>query len=54
MKVNEAFKLRVYELCKVQGISFTKLCKNIKLKRNRVFVENRGLNIVVLKKICDG
>ena len=54
MKVHEAFKLRLFEICKSQKISFTKLCKNCKINRNKVFVEGRGVNIGILKKVCEG
>lgn len=52
MKVNQAFKQRIFELCKLNNISFSMLCKNCKINKNRLFIKNRGLNIKILKKIC--
>ena len=54
MKIHEAFKVRLYELCKLQGISFTELCKDMGVNRNLVFVEGRGININTLVKLCEG
>ena len=54
MKIHEAFKVRLYELCKLQGISFTELCKDMGVNRNLVFVEGRGININTLAKLCEG
>lgn len=53
MKVDEAFKQRIYELCKLNKISFSALCKNCKVNRNRVFKEGRGLNTKTLKNLCE-
>lgn len=52
MRVDEAFKQRVYELCKLNKISFSTLCKNCKVNRNRVFEQGKGLNIKILKPFC--
>jgi len=53
MKVDEAFKQRVYELCKLNKISFTTLCKTCKLNQSRVFNKGRGLNTKTLKSLCE-
>ena len=54
MKIKDAFKQRLYELCKVNKISFTTLCKNCVVNRNKVLKEGRGLNIKILKPLCEG
>lgn len=54
MKIHDAFKLRLYELCKCKKIKFKTLCKNCKIKSNKVFKEGFGINIFMLKILCNG
>lgn len=54
MKVHEAFKQRLYELCKLSNISFSTLCKNCKINKNKVFKIGWGINNKILKSLCDG
>ncbi len=58
MKIIEAVKLRIEELCNENNITINKLCTKSGITQstinNIINGRNNGTNIVIIKEICDG
>lgn len=58
MKIIEAVKLRIEELCNENNITINKLCTISGITQstinNIINGRNNGTNIVIIKEICDG
>ncbi len=58
MRIGEAVRLRIVELCRQQDVTLNKLCSNSGVTQstvnNIVSGRNRSTTISTIKKLCDG
>ncbi len=55
MLLHEAIKKRLYQLCKEQGLSFRRLCKNSGVIQTTIFTGRQKIvRVTILKELCDG